>query len=140
MLRASFIEQIILSLLTQDSPKRSPASPAFIVAGILALAGAGFLIVAGYEWLSVNYDEQTARVGAGLLSLVLALVIATCAYAVHVYKLRKMQAYYHVVKNNLESAIHAVTDELEEPIRENPKTAVLMAGVAGFVAAEKLLH
>ena len=141
-IRATLLEQVLISMLTQDSisSRRSPAGPAFIVSAVLALAGSGFLIVAGYEWIAMHYDVQTAQIGVGLLALALALIVATGAYAVHIYKLKKVRAYYNVVKDNINNAMHLVADELEEPIRENPKTAMLMASLAGYVAAEKLLH
>jgi hypothetical protein len=137
------MEQLVLSMLAQNVPPRRnglPAGIAFILATAFALAGAGFILVAGYDWLQTRYDIQTARLYMGGFSLGFALIIGAIAFMIHLYKREKVKAYYHVVRDNIENAMHMVGDELEEPIRENPKTAMLMAGLAGYIAAEKLLH
>lgn len=136
------IEQIILSMLTQDSPRsrRSPAGLALATAGILGLIGTGFLVAAGYDWLLAEHGLQTARLYTGGICVTLAVMAAAAAGAFYSYKRAKAETYYLVLRENIQSAIAMVGDELEDPIRENPKTAMLMASLAGYIAAEKLLH
>ena len=67
---APSLEHAIISLLMQESrPVRTQMGPALLFAGFLAVAGGGFLVTAGYDWLVTHYDLQTARlvVGAGTL-------------------------------------------------------------------------
>lgn len=138
---ASSLEQAIISLLMQESrPVRAQMGPALLLAGFLAVAGSGFLVAAGYDWLVAHYDLQTARMVIGALILSLGVIIATAAYSVYDKKRRQLQSYYGVLKDNIHSALEIVGEELEEPIRENPKTAVMIASLAGYIAAEKLLH
>lgn len=141
-MRASTLEHLILALMAQDSltPKKNLSVPVSLIVTGLALIGLGFLMVAAYDWLKLAYDLQTARLYMGALSLGLALLVGASAMALHVYKLKKVRDYYHVVRDNVHAALTLVSDELEDPIRENPKTAVMMAGLAGYIAAEKLLH
>ena len=136
------IEQIVLSMLMQDSskPKRNPASAALAIAGIFGLVGAGFLIAAGYDWLLTQHGLQTARLYTGGICVTLAVMAAAAAGAFYSYKRAKAETYYLVLRENIQSAIAMVGEELEEPIRENPKTARLVASLAGYIAAEKLLH
>lgn len=138
---APSLEHAIISLLMQESrPVRTQMGPALLFAGFLAVAGGGFLVAAGYDWLVTHYDLQTARlvVGAGTMSL--GIIIAIAVYSIYAEKRKQLQGYYSVLKNNLHSALEVVGEELEEPIRENPKTAVMIASLAGYIAAEKLLH
>jgi formate hydrogenlyase subunit 3/multisubunit Na+/H+ antiporter MnhD subunit len=137
------IEQIALAMfMQQDSPrpKRSPASIALALAGIFGLVGVGFLIAAGYEWMLEQHGLQTARLYTGSVCVTLAVMAAAAAGAFYSYKRAKAETYYMVVRENIQSAIAMLGEELEEPIRENPKTAMLMASLAGYIAAEKLLH
>jgi hypothetical protein len=136
------VEHVLLSLLSQNPapPKRNPAAIAITLSGVLILAGLGFMLAAGYDWLLANYDIQTARLFMGGLCLILAAIAAAVAGAIIKLKIRKAETYYVVLRENLEAMLSMIGDELEDPIRENPKTAVLVAGLAGYVAAEKLLH
>ncbi|MGB4108026.1 MAG: hypothetical protein WBK55_09580 [Alphaproteobacteria bacterium] len=138
---ASSLEQAIISLLMQESrPVRNQMGPALLLAGFLAVAGSGFLVAAGYDWLVTHYDLQTARLVIGALILSLGVIIAAVVYGVYNEKRKQLQGYYGILKDNLHSALEVVGEELEEPIRENPKTAVMIASLAGYIAAEKLLH
>ncbi|MCE7887576.1 MAG: hypothetical protein DYH13_08785 [Alphaproteobacteria bacterium PRO2] len=138
---APSLEQAIISLLMQESrPVRTKMEPALLFAGFLAVAGGGFLVAAGYDWLITNYDLQTARlvIGAGTMSL--GIIIAAAVYSIYAEKRKQIEGYYSILKNNIHTALEVVGEELEEPIRENPKTAVMIASLAGYIAAEKLLH
>lgn len=134
------LEHAILAALTQDSPRGNPASPLVVLAGVLAVIAIGFLMMAGYDWLTTRYDLQTARLYMGGFTFLLAALAALAAAAVHSYRQRKIRAYYEIVKDNFQHVLALVSDEMEEPIRENPKTAMLIAGLAGYIAAEKILH
>jgi high-affinity Fe2+/Pb2+ permease len=134
------IEHAILAALTQDSPRGNPAGPLLMISGVLAVVAIGFLMAAGYDWLLTQYDLQTARLYMGGFVFLLAALFAVVAMAIYSYRQRKIRAYYEVVKDNFQHAMTIVGEELEEPIRENPKTAMLIAGLAGYIAAEKILH
>ncbi len=138
---APSLEHAIISLLMQESrPVRNQMGPALLFAGFLTVAGSGFLVTAGYDWLVTHYDLQTARLVIGALILSLGIIIAAVVYGVYDKKRRQLQNYYGMLKDNIHSALEVVGEELEEPIRENPKTAVMIASLAGYIAAEKLLH
>lgn len=136
------IEQIVLSMLMQgfSRPKRNPAGAALAVALIFSVVGVSFLIAAGYEWLLMQHGLQTARLYTGAICITLALVAAAAAGAFYSYKRAKAETYYLVLRENVQSAIAMLGDEMEEPIRENPKTSILLASLAGYIAAEKIIH
>ncbi len=138
------MEHLLLELLRGTPPAPAhvrPAVPALaLVAVFLTIAGSVFLLTAGYNWMLTQYDSQTASVYMGAAALIAAggcvLVAGIISYGAKV----KKRVYRNAVINRIYSMVEGVVSELEEPIQEHPKTAAALASVAGFVAAEKLLH
>ncbi len=81
---------------------------------------------------------MTAGLTAGF-----ALIAALAAYSINHKREIKRQLQQESFKNdllsNVKAVIATVDDEFGDKIRENPTTAVLLASLAGFIAADKIL-
>ena len=135
-------EQLILSVLmngTGMSEKKNQFGLGLAALSLfLALAGLGFLIAAGYAFLLDAYDAKTATLYMAVIIFGCTAVTSLTAYTLFKFRQRRLRSLQRTITDNIHSAINAVSDELEGPIRDNPKTAALIAGLAGFAAAHRM--
>ncbi len=139
---AAVVERVMLAMLLNGTgmPERKTQLGLGLTAlsVFLGLAGCGFLMAAGYGYLQEYFDARTATLYMALITLGCALACSLVGYALIHYRQKRMRAVQSTIADNLRSALASVTDELEGPIRDNPKTAALLAGLAGFAAAQRL--
>ncbi len=136
------LEHLLATLIKEDPARvsKDPAGTALtVLATFFGLAGLGFLSAAGYGWLQEQYGVRVATLYMGGGTLALAALCAIIASMIVYARQVKAKTYAKIVMENIHSAIHTVTQELEEPIQENPKTAALIATMAGYMAAKNLL-
>ena len=135
------IEQAIINgVISKGAPlmhKNKAGLGLLALSGLITLVALGFLIFAGYGWLLINYDQPTAAFIVSAVLFALALVSVVSAY----FAFKKKPA---VVADNSDvmQLISEITDvigeELAEPIEEHPKTALLLASLAGFAVGDRL--
>ncbi|MBI1326175.1 MAG: hypothetical protein GC136_00860 [Alphaproteobacteria bacterium] len=137
-------EQFVISKLAQETAPVAPnmgASQIIIVlAGFLGAVGIGFFILASYLWLNANYSPQMAAALTGLVSVGIAGLLALGALAVMQYKVRMLKRMKNDINETIDIALKSLNHLLEEPTTQNPKTSALVASLAGFVTADKILH
>jgi hypothetical protein len=123
------------------SQKGQAGTMLMAAAGLLSLVAGGFFIVAFHAWAHIQYPDRpdlAALATAGAI-LAVSVVLAAIAYGVaHRRELRR-QSLKTEIQHNVEAAIATLDDELGDHIRENPATAVLLAGLAGFILADKVV-
>lgn len=113
-------------------------------AAMLGVLGLGFLLFAGFIYLQKFYDaEIAALIVAGVL-LAMALIVGLLGRSA--IKQRGFVSYYRAspsssspvsdIAKTVKDLIDGVTQELEEPIRDNPKTAIALASLAGYLAGD----
>jgi F0F1-type ATP synthase membrane subunit a len=136
-------EQLLInSILSNGAPftgKTKVGLGLIGLSGILLFIGTGFMIYAGYIWLSAQYSPELAAAFTGASMMAAALVCALCAYAFLHYRRYNMRRVRKDVETALHMALEFVDDELGSPIRENPKTAAAIALIAGFLTGDKVL-
>ncbi|MGB0720358.1 MAG: phage holin family protein [Bdellovibrionales bacterium] len=139
----AIIESMMVNRLLSNDPPLSGKSKAglglFTVAGLLLAVAMGFFIVAAYLWLQNNYPPDAAAAIAGLLTLMTALICAGVAYGVLQYKRHRLQKFKDEMIDTMQNALDFAEEELSQPIRDNPKTSVFIASLAGYLAGEKLI-
>lgn len=135
-------EQLILSVLlngTGMSEKKNKFGLGLAALSLfLALIGLGFLTAAGYAFLLELHDAKTATLYMAVMLMGCAVASSLLAYTLFHYKQKRLRSLQRTLTDNIHSAINAVSDELEGPIRDNPKTAAIIAGLAGFAAAQRM--
>ncbi|HEY8962854.1 MAG TPA: hypothetical protein VIN59_00170 [Alphaproteobacteria bacterium] len=109
------------------------------MSGILAIIGTGFLIVAMYYWLDANYSPDVAALIAAGAIFAVALLSAGIAGLIIIERRSRMQRMKEEVKKNLAAVFETIDDELGQPVRENPVASVLLASLAGFAVADRVI-
>ena len=137
------VEQFIVNtLVSKQAPfmRKSKLGLGLIaLSGLFFSAALVFLIIAGYGWLLTQFTQPEAALITA--AFVMATSLLTALTAVLVLKKTPERAH-----NAQSDEIHEmvtvlgelVGEEFESSIRENPKTAMILAGAAGLVAADRL--
>ena len=141
----ALIEPVIMQLLMNGFNRPStPMLPSKSGMALTALAvflgctGIVYMLIAFHEIILADYSPLIAALGTGALSLLLAAFAATTAC--HLDDLRKAKAriMHDNSRKSLIEAIEAATKGLEEPIADHPRTSVILASLAGYMAGNKL--
>lgn len=122
-----------------SSPPSTPAGLGLILVSVVpAGVGLGFLSYSEFLFLQTHYTPDLAAFLTALTALAISVALGFGGY--HALKKRKSRAQ-HLDKELIESIhslIENITNDIEDPIRENPAMAVLLASVAGFIAGDHL--
>lgn len=112
----------------------------YALAGTLFVTSLGFFIVAAYLWIENNYfpPEKAAAMAGGLI-LALSCLCAGAAYLILQYKRSRARKLKAELTQTLHTLADIAEEELSQPIKDNPKTSVLIASLAGFIAGDKFL-
>lgn len=134
-------EQAIVSgLLSKKAPlaRKNKFGLALVaLAGLFFCVAVIFSILAGYGWLLTQYSQPMAALMVSGSVLVLCLGCGAGGYLLLKKKPRPSMAEADIAQT-MSLITDIVGDELAETIQENPKTAVAIASLAGFVAADYL--
>jgi hypothetical protein len=130
----------IIAQANRHSYKRDAAGAGVIfMAGLIALAALGFLIASVYTVLLLIYPVQIAAALTGAGLLILSGLIFWSGARLMQQKRREDET---VTRERIESLVDVmadnVTEEMSEPVRDNPKTAMAAAAIAGFLAGDRL--
>jgi len=133
---------LIDRILCNDAPftgKSKTGLGLFALAGVLLTIALGFFIYAAYLWLVSNYPPEIAAAAAGGLTLGVAALCALGAYGFLQYKRSRLKKLKNEIADTMQNALEFADEELAQPVKDNPKTAVLIASLAGFIAGEKFI-
>ena len=139
---SSALQQVVISTVMQSYfvEKKNASGWGFVALSVLLfLIGLGFLIVAGYGFLIDQFDVRMGTLYMALIILTGALASAFAAHVIKHHMRLRARTNHEMLAENIRAIINVVTNELEEPIRENPVTAALVAAIAGYAAARKIL-
>ena len=150
MVAIPLMKQLVLEGLMSAPVPRLPrislTGIALIMCGVvLGVMSVVTLFVAEYLYLVTLYTAPLAALGVACTALALSLL--TCAGGMLVMSSkRSRRRARHVpqaqaqpdIAKTVSALIDSIAEELEDPIRENPKTAVAIAGLAGFLAGDQV--
>ncbi len=109
-----------------------------LLSGLLLGVGTVMVLCGVFLEIAKAYSPERAAGVTGGILIVIAMICALGAYVFERVKARKIKE----VKDEITDAIFAVLDLAEEavakPVRENPKTSIASAAVAGYVAGEAM--
>lgn len=108
------------------------------ISGLLAFIAIFFLALSGYGWLLMNYEQPLAALISAASTLAVAGVAGMSGYFIILRKKRQISARKNDLVQNALDIGEAFGEELSQSTQENPKTAVALASIAGFIAAESL--
>lgn len=107
-----------------------------ILSGLLSILGVGLLVYASHIYFMKNFETEVALALTGATTLGLAIVFALSVLLHKVYKMKKIQRVKDDIMDTIWETIESLEEEISEPIREHPKSAVSIASVAGYAAGE----
>ena len=98
------------------------------------------LLIVGFDWfLEERYPPHVAALASAGLAFVIALIAAAVAYYYRHKKISMQKTIRQELGKNIQSLMGDICGEIDEPVRENPKTAVALAALAGFFIAHSRL-
>jgi hypothetical protein len=106
---------------------------------LMAFLGIGFFVYGGYIWLSNNYDIITVMFAMGSVFFALSITSGIIIYNIALCKRKKLQAEKENFIATAKEAFEIFQQELEAPVNDNPKTAMLIASISGYLAGERFL-
>ena len=143
---ASIVEKLVLAAVVGEKawmPRTSRADWALAALSVLfAAGGTGFLVLALDRYLSGVYPPYVAALFCTAALFIAALTAAAILAnrRNRVGKARLIGDSHSAIATNINTMIEYACGELEHPVRENPKTAVLVATLAGFFLANHHLR
>lgn len=103
----------------------------------IMLGGAGvFLSVLALTlFFESRYAADTAALASAAVVFFVAYLATLVSYHYRQQRVSGLNAARAEVGKSIHSLIQGICDELDEPVRENPKTAMLLASLAGYLTA-----
>lgn len=97
-----------------------------------------FLSILGLErFLEGRYAPDISALLSAAVVFAVAFIAAMTGHYLGRRKASALAAGRNEIGKNIRAVIGDICDELDEPVRENPKTAVLLAAFAGFLTAQQ---
>ncbi len=110
----------------------------FGMAAVLGVLAVIFLIFALSYWLRAQYSPDVAALATAGVVLSLALLVTAIGYAYSTIRRTKINSVTDELKDKVMKAVEAVTEEMEDPIRQYPKSSVALATLAGYMVGNKV--
>lgn len=110
----------------------------FLTAGLFSLTGLGFAVYASHLWLRENFDPSLAAALTGLLCFLIASASAAIVLVRQSHKESQLMKVRREMSAFLKEVYADAESLLTDPVRENPKTSVFLACLAGLMLGEKL--
>ncbi|HEY0901995.1 MAG TPA: hypothetical protein VGD95_07720 [Micavibrio sp.] len=147
MVAIPLMKQLVLEGLMRPPGPRLPrisftAIGLTLCAVLLGFMTLAILLVAEYLYLVQIYMAPYAALIVAATSLALTLLTWGAGKMISYNKNNpsydEMPSPPPDIAKTVSALIDSIAEELEEPIRDNPKTAVAIAGLAGFLAGDQV--
>jgi hypothetical protein len=114
---------------------------AFALSGLLFLTGLGMLLYASYIWFNLTYTPILASMMLGAMLISTAIIICVLMCLITSYQRRKVIKMRTDITDDITAVIGMFENEIDvtQPLKDNPKTTIAIAALAGFIVADKYL-
>lgn len=86
--------------------------------------------------LGESYSPGEAALISAAVIFIAALLVTAARYRFCQKKASNVSTARHEIEKNIRNLLEDICGELDGPVRENPKTAVALAALAGFITAQ----
>lgn len=136
---AQMVLNAVLSRPSKAPGMRKAEICLLAVTGILSVIGTVFLFMALHSYALAYFVPWVAATITGATALIVGLTCAVIAGGMEEVRQREAKRIdADDPAKQLLAAIDHATQGLEQPIHDNPRTSVLLASLAGYVAGNKL--
>lgn len=139
----SFMENAVITRMTAHAPLQKGALGQGFTALAMALGviSAAFFAYAGFIWIRQTYPPIEAALLAGGVAVFLSLLVLLVTYIQARIKKAQFLKLQTAMTDDIQAFLRSAKDEcdLYEPVQENPKTAVFLAALVGYILADKAL-
>lgn len=136
------IKAFVSSLLDHHRPLISPATKTewalLILIGLCAAADVFFLAMALYQYLITIFEPSIAALISAAVFFVVALLAAAIRKFITLEKSGGHKTADDAIKENIHTLMTHLFNELEEPIKDHPKTSMTIATLAGLLAGRRI--
>lgn len=136
------VVQILMDTIDRWSVKSNTQRGAGLwllaLSGLLGVVSVVYAAIALHTYLLENYMPMTAALLTCLVCLGLAVISLTARDLLRRRSIKKQTEATPDIKNALLSALSSITQELEEPVAENPRTSIVLAGITGYMTGNRL--
>lgn len=139
----ALVKQLAIDGVMQYSARQARKGTAslslYILAGGIGVVGVAFLAVALYGVFLISFPMPAAAGMTGGVLLALSATVAVAGkYGFRKINQKREQEEAGRLSAMLGNGIDSLLADLEEPVRDNPATAVLLASLAGFLSAGRM--
>lgn len=118
--------------------RTSRVDEALTVLAILLCASGVILSILGLErLLETHYSPDVAAFLAAAAAFTVALLAALAQRLKNSFRRHAIRNTGNEIEKNLRGIFETLEEGIHEPIRDNPKMAVLIAALAGFAATQR---
>jgi len=133
------IAQVLLEGLAQKNRRGGKLEPVLLLTSALLASAGGFLLIyAIYTGLLTYLSVPKAALAAGVITLLFASLSALGAAKAARRRRQRQADQIPLMAADLQKSLAQIGQELEIPVRSNPATALLIAGLAGFMSGKRL--
>lgn len=136
-------EHVVIDRLVSNGPplagKSKIGMAVTAMSGLLFAVGLGFFIYAAYLWLGNLYAADVATLYTSLLTFALSALLMAGVYIAVQLRKQKMKKMKQEVADSIIHTLNEADNELARSVRENPKSAMMVSTLAGFLVGERLL-
>jgi hypothetical protein len=139
LVRELLLKGLVAGTAVRQAKKTSVGAIYYGLAGGVGLLAFVYFSIAGYALLQESFTTPAAAaITGGVILLISATIALFGNYHLNKKKLVKKPSMDGSFLDTVEGTIKSLLDGFEEPIRDNPKAALIMAALAGFAAGDKL--
>lgn len=109
------------------------------LSSVLLVLGLFLAIFGTHLWLLKIYTPEVAVLLTGALCLALSALSALAILVILQYGRSQIKQVKQDIEETISEVIDSAQAEISGPVRDNPKTAVLISALAGLYAGEKVL-
>ena len=138
LVREILLKGLMAGTAVRQAKKTSVGVAYYAAAGGIALLGLVFLSIAGYGLLQESFSQPLAAAITGGVILLISVTVGLIGHYGRQAKKAVKKPASDGFLDNIEHTAKALLSGFEEPVKDNPTLAVILAAIAGFAAADQM--
>lgn len=139
LVRELLVNGLMAGTAVRTAKKTTTSIAYWVVAGGIGFVAFVFFTMAGYGFLLETYSMPVAAAITGAVVLAIAASVGGFGYLKMNSRkpVRKSMGEGNII-DSIENTAKSLLSGIEDPVRDNPKMAMILAALAGFAAADQI--